>query len=142
MARHPAKVPFPCKYPGQNHRRLPWKTSRCSLSFDEIDERRNPRPREQEFDRVFASAISRRGFPGVLAFGSGAAAMGLGTLMGSASAHAQTAIRFAFAPFAMTTDFSVHVPEGNACKPVARWGDALFADAPAFNPEKGATAAG
>jgi hypothetical protein len=34
--------------------------------------------------------------------------------MGSASAHAQTAIRFAFAPFAMTTDFSVHVPEGYA----------------------------
>jgi len=50
----------------------------------------------------------------VLAFGSGAAAMGLGTLTGSASAHAQTAGRFAFAPIAMTTDFTVRVPEGYA----------------------------
>jgi hypothetical protein len=99
-------------------------------------------PQEQKFDRVVANAISRRGFLGVLAFGSGAAAMGLGTLMGSTSARAQTASRFAFAPIAMTTDFTVHVPEGYAWKPVARWGDALFADAPALNPEKGITAAG
>ena len=112
------------------------------LPFDEIDERRNPRPQEQEFDRVVARAISRRGFPGVLAFGSGAVAMGLGTLMGPTSARAQTASRFAFAPIAMTTDFTVHAPEGYASKPVARWGDALFADAPAFDPEKGTTAAG
>lgn len=112
------------------------------LSFDEIDERRNPRPQEQEFDRVVARAISRRGFLGVLAFGSGAAAMGLGTLMGSTSARAQTASRFAFAPIAMTTDFTVHVPEGYAWKPVARWGDALFSDAPAFDPATGTTAAG
>jgi secreted PhoX family phosphatase len=112
------------------------------LSFDEIDERRNPRPQEQEFDRVVARAISRRGFLGVLAFGSGAAAMGLGTLMGSTAARAQTASRFAFAPIAIATDFSVHVPEGYAWKPVARWGDALFSDAPAFDPEKGTTAAG
>lgn len=112
------------------------------LSFDEIDERRNPRPQEQEFDRVVARAISRRGFLGVLAFGSGAAAMGLGTLMGSTPARAQTASRFAFAPIAMTTDFTVHVPEGYAWKPVARWGDALFSDAPAFDPATGTTAAG
>lgn len=112
------------------------------MSFDEIDERRNPRPHEQEFDRVVARAISRRGFLGVLAFGSGAAAMGLGTLMGSTSARAQTASRFAFTPIAIATDFAVHVPEGYAWKPVARWGDALFSDAPAFDPEKGTTAAG
>ena len=84
------------------------------LSFDEIDARRNLRPQEQEFDRVVASAISQRGFLGVLAFGSGAAAMGLGTLMGSASARAQTASRFAFSAIAVTTDFTVHVPEGYA----------------------------
>jgi uncharacterized protein len=112
------------------------------LSFDEIDERRNPRPEEQEFDRVVASAISRRGFLGVLAFGSGAAAMGLGTLMGATSARAQAASRFPFTPIGITTDFEVHVPEGYAWKPVARWGDALFSDAPAFDPEKGMTAAG
>jgi len=84
------------------------------LSFDEIDECRNPRPQEQGFDRAVARAMSRLGFLGVLAFGSGAAAMGLGTLMGWTSARAQTASRFAFAPIAMTTDFTVHVPEGYA----------------------------
>jgi secreted PhoX family phosphatase len=112
------------------------------LSFDEIDERRNPRPEEQEFDRVVTRAISRRGFLGVLAFGSGAAAMGLGTLLGSTSARAQTASRFAFTPIGIATDFDIHVPEGYAWKPVARWGDALFSDAPAFDPEKGMTPAG
>jgi secreted PhoX family phosphatase len=112
------------------------------LSFDEIDERRNPRPEEQDFDRVVASAISRRGFLGVLAIGSGAAAMGLGTLLGSTSARAQAASRFPFTPIAITTDFDVHVPEGYSWKPVARWGDALFSDAPAFDAEKGTTVDG
>jgi len=112
------------------------------LSFDEIDEIRNPRPEEQEFDRVVARAISRRGFLGVLALGSGAAAMGLGTLMGATSARAQAASRFAFTPIGIATDFSVQVPEGYAWKPVARWGDALFSDAPAFDAEKGMTPTG
>ena len=46
------------------------------LSFDEFDELKNPRPAVQEFDRVVARAMSRRGFLGVLAMGSAAAAMG------------------------------------------------------------------
>ncbi|QYZ71151.1 PhoX family protein [Neotabrizicola shimadae] len=112
------------------------------LSFDEIDERRNPRPAEQDFDRVVARAMSRRGFMGVLAFGSAAAALGIGPLLTSTAAQAQTTSRFPFTPIGISTDFDIHVPEGYAWKPVARWGDALFSDAPAFDPAKGTTTEG
>lgn len=70
--------------------------------------------------------------------------MGFGTLMQTTSAQAQTAAisRFGFTPIGIQTDFSVHVPEGYSWKPVARWGNPLFSDAPAFNPETGVTSAG
>ena len=48
------------------------------FSFDAFDEARDPRPQTTDFDRVVETAISRRGLLGVLAIGSGAAAMGLG----------------------------------------------------------------
>ena len=54
-----------------------------ALSPDEWDELKFPRPTTQGFDRVVERAISRRGFlGGALAFGSGAAAMGLAGLRG------------------------------------------------------------
>ena len=113
------------------------------LSFDEIDELRDPRPAETDFDRVVARGLSRRGFlSGLVAFGSGAAAMGAGTLLSSTSAQAQTAAaRFAFTPIPIATDFTVHVPEGYTWAPLARWGDKLFSDAEDFSPETGVTLA-
>jgi len=51
------------------------------LSWDEWDELQRPTPDTTDFDKVVEAAISRRGFlSGLLAFGSGAAAMGLKTL--------------------------------------------------------------
>ncbi len=112
-----------------------------SLSFDDFDELRNPRPAVQEFDRVVARAMSRRGFLGVLALGSAAAAMG--TLLGTGSARAQAAAsRFAFTPIPVATDATVHVPDGYSWQPVAKWGQPLFSDAPAFDATSGVTAAG
>jgi uncharacterized protein len=111
------------------------------LSWDEFDELRNPRPAVQEFDRVVERAISRRGFLGVLAMGSAAAAMG--SLMGTGSARAQAAAsRFAFTPIGIATDSTVHVPDGYTWKAFAQWGQPLFSDAPAFDPETGVTSAG
>ena len=111
-----------------------------SLSFDAYDELHNPRPTEQDFDRVVASALTRRGFLGrVLAFGSGAAVMGLGAMM---SSTAQAATRFAFKPIPIATDFAVTVPEGYSTHVLAKWGQPLFSDAEAFNPETGMTAKG
>ncbi|WP_108859339.1 PhoX family phosphatase [Ruegeria sp. Alg231-54] len=104
-----------------------------TLSADDWDELHFPRPEENDFDRVVESAISRRGFlAGVVAFGSGAAAMGAG-LMGSTAAHAVTVSRFAFTPIAVQTDGTVHVPEGYEWKVMTRWGDPLFSDADGYD---------
>ncbi len=112
------------------------------ISADDWDEMQNPRPAESDFDRVVEEAISRRGFLGsVLAFGSGAAVMGAGTLLSSTSAKAQAAGRFAFTPIPIQTDFSVHVPDGYSWAPVAKWGQPLFSDAEPFDPATGHTAA-
>ena len=113
-----------------------------SLSADEWDELKFPRPEVQDFDRVVERAISRRGFlGGVLAFGSGAAVMGAGLLKGT-TALAQPASRFPFMPIAAQTDNTVHVPEGYSWKTLVRWGDALFSDAEgAFDPQNGVSIA-
>ena len=118
------------------------------LSFDAFDEARDPRPAVQDFDRVVAAAIDRRGFLGVLALGSGAAALGPGTLLatftGSADASAAVAAtgsRFGFEPIPIATDFTVHVPEGYSWSVLASWGQPLFSDVPEFDPATGGTAA-
>jgi secreted PhoX family phosphatase len=98
---------------------------RSELSADDWDELVNPRPEENDFDRVVESALSRRGFmSGLLVFGSGAAAMSAG-LLNSTSARAAES-RFAFTPIAAQTDGTVHVPEGYEWKVLVRWGDPLF----------------
>ena len=104
------------------------KQDTSDLSWDEFDEIRDPRPDANAFDAVVDRAISRRGFlGGVLAFGSGAAALG-GSLLSSTSARAQSAT-FPFKPIDIATDHDIHVPEGYAWKTLVRWGDPLFSDA-------------
>ncbi len=113
--------------------------NKTDLSWDEWDELQRPAPETTDFDRVVEGALSRRGFlGGLLAFGSGAAAMGL---MGSTSAQAATLSRFGFTPIPVQTDGTVHVPEGYSWQVVARWGDALFSDADAHDSATGGTAA-
>ena len=99
------------------------------LSWDDWDELQRPAAEETDFDDVVEAAISRRGFlTGVLAYGSGAAAMGTGLLSGT-SAEAQSASRFGFSPVPIATDGTVHVPEGYTWQSVAKWGQPLFSDA-------------
>ena len=103
------------------------------LSWEEWDELNDPRPDETEFDAIVGTALNRRGFMGgVLAFGSGAAAMGTGTLLSTTAAKAATG-RFAFDAVPIATDFTVHVPKGYKWSPLVRYGDPLFSDAPAFS---------
>lgn len=110
------------------------------ISADAWDELNFPRPGACDFDRVVERALSRRGFlGGVLAFGAGAAAMGAAPLLGT-TARAAGAARLAFAPIAAQTDATVHVPEGYTWQIVARWGDPLFSDAPAFDHATGGDA--
>ena len=109
-------------------------TNDIDLSWDEWDEKHFPRPEESEFDRVVESAISRRGFlGGVLAFGSGAAAMSAGLVSFSSSEAKAATSRFAFAPIAAQTDGTVHVPEGYSWDTLVRWGDAIFTDADGYD---------
>lgn len=102
------------------------------LSADEWDEVMFPRPTVQEFDRVVERAISRRGFLGVLAVGSGAALMG-STFFRGIEAYAQGASRFAFEGIAAQTDSTIHVPDGYDWRVLVRWGDRLFSDAAEFD---------
>ncbi len=108
------------------------------LSWDEFDELNDPRPAENEFDRVVESAISRRGMlKGIVAFGSGAMVFGAGALTSATSARAQAAA-FPFEPIPTATDFDIHVPDGYQWKSVVRWGDALWSEADgAYSPETG-----
>lgn len=104
------------------------------LSWDEWDELQRPAATTTDFDAVVDAAISRRGFlSGIIAFGSGAAVMGTGTLFSATSAQAQVASRFGFTPIPIATDGTVHVPEGYTWQPVARWGEPLFSAAEDFN---------
>ncbi|MCW5716324.1 MAG: PhoX family phosphatase [Bauldia sp.] len=102
------------------------------MSADEWDEVTFPRPTVQEFDHVVERAISRRGFLGVLAIGSGAAVMGT-TFFKGIEAYAQQVSRFAFEGIEAQTDYTVHVPEGYDWRTLVRWGDPLFSDATEFD---------
>ena len=103
------------------------------LSWDEWDELQSPRPEGTDFDDVVEAALSRRGFlSGVLAFGSGAAVMGAGTLLSTTSAQAATS-RFGFTPIPIATDATIHVPEGYNWDLLISWGDPLFSDTPEFD---------
>ena len=107
------------------------------LSFDEWDELNDPRPETNDFDRIVETALSRRGFlGGVLAFGSGAAAMGTGTLLSTTSAQAAAGLgasRFPFEALPIQTDYTCHVPPGYKWSTLVRYGDPLFSDAPEFS---------
>ena len=56
------------------------------LSWDDWDELQRPAPETTDFDAIVDAGLSRRGFlSGLVAFGSGAAAMGL--LSGTSASH-------------------------------------------------------
>jgi len=107
-----------------------------TLSFDEFDEMMNPRPEENDFDRIVEAAISRRGFMGgVLAFGSFTA---LGGSITSADAASN---RFSFNQIGSSTADDVIVPEGYKVDVMMRWGDPMWSDAPDFDEATRGTAA-
>ncbi|MFY0597411.1 MAG: PhoX family phosphatase [Cognatishimia sp.] len=109
------------------------------LSFDDYDELRDPRPDNNEFDAVVDAAISRRGFlGGVLAFGSGAAAMG--TTFLASEAQAVTANRFGFTPIPTSTANTITLPEGYEWETVVRWGQPLWSGVEDVDQATGGTA--
>jgi len=107
------------------------------LSFDDFDEKVNPRPEECDFDRIVEAAISRRGFlGGVLTFGSVAALNG-----GWAGTAQAAADRFAFDAITTSSADAVTVANGYSAKVLVRWGDPLTSDGPAFDHDTRGTGA-
>ncbi|MEO0361723.1 MAG: alkaline phosphatase PhoX, partial [Pseudomonadota bacterium] len=109
------------------------------FSFDDFDEKVNPKPETTEFDEVVERALSRRGFlGGVIAFG-GVASIGGGLApRAQAAAHAS---RFAFDAVAANTMDDVTVPPGYTVDVLVRWGDPIDPAGPEFNHETLGTAA-
>ncbi len=93
-------------------------------------------PDAPTLDAVIAHRFSRRD----LMRGSLAAALAAGVAPQAAAAPADRP-SFDFPELAAGVDEHLHVAEGYEAKPLLRWGDPLFADAPAFDPKKQSGAA-
>jgi len=102
------------------------------LSFDEYDELLNPKPDENDFDRIVEAALTRRGLlKGVLAVGSVAT---LGSLTAFVPSEAQAATsRFAFDAIDANTLDDITLPPGYSAHVVVRWGDPLWSDGEEFD---------
>ena len=116
------------------------RTHDHEISFDEFDELRNPPPLRTDFDRIAERMLSRR------ALLRGGGALGAATIIGAgttglASRSAYAAERLAFAQVPANTLDTVTVPPGYRWHVVVRWGDPLWSDAPAFDPETRGTGA-
>ncbi len=109
------------------------------LSFDEHDERVNPRPETTDFDRVVESALSRRGFlGGVMSFGLGSFLIGSSALTRPALA---TEDRFGFSAIPTSTEDTIALPKGFEWRPFLQWGQPLWSDVPEFDHTTRGTAA-
>lgn len=101
------------------------------VSFDEFDERHNPRPEPSDFENICEHAISRRRFLGAgVAYGTTAFVMGAAV---PAPAAAQKTSRLTFDPVAANTLDTVTVPDGYNWHVVARWGDSLWSSSMPFD---------
>ncbi|CAO4143636.1 PhoX family protein [Methylorubrum extorquens] len=88
-------------------------------------------PDAPTLDAVIAQRFSRRD----LMRGSLAAALAAGIAPQTVAAPAE-ASAFDFPELTAGIDEHLHVAEGYEAKPLLRWGDPLFPDAPAFDPQK------
>lgn len=100
------------------------------MTFDEFDEVVNPKPEENDFDRVVEAALSRRGFlGGVLAVGS-FTMLGGQLVPGEANASEN---RFAFTQVPANTLDDITLPEGYSMDVMVRWGDPLWSNGVEFD---------
>jgi uncharacterized protein len=88
-------------------------------------------PDAPTLDAVIAQRFSRRD----LMRGSLAAALAAGLAPQTVAAPAESSA-FDFPELAAGIDEHLHVAEGYEARPLLRWGDPLFPDAPAFDPQK------
>ena len=101
-------------------------------SFDEFDEINDPRPQNSDIANLIEQVLSRRGF---LA----------GAMAGTASVvltrSALALKKLSFDPVPANTLDTVTLPKGFNWQVLVRWGDPLWSDAPAFDPQTRGTGA-
>jgi hypothetical protein len=113
------------------------KQTHHNLSFDQFDEKMNPRPEYSEFDGVVEKAIARRGFlQGILAVGAGSFVAGMATQGVRVAAAAD---RFGFKAVDANSLDTITVPEGYKWEVLAKWGDPLFENSIPFDEESRGT---
>ena len=84
---------------------------------------------------IISARFSRRGFlQGSLAISAIAATVSPLALLSASSAHAAGTSAFSFKEVEAGIDANHHVAEGYDADVLLRWGDAIFADSPAFDP--------
>ena len=106
------------------------KKEQNDMSFDDFDEVINPKPQDNDFDRILEIALSRRDLlKSVLAVGS-VATLGSAVMPRNATAAAD---RFAFSQIPTSTADTITLPEGYSSQIVARWGDPLWSDGVPFD---------
>lgn len=90
---------------------------------------------------IIEARLSRRGFLGGMAATSGLLAAGCATTQVNDSAQSPGAQTFSFEEITRGMDKTHHVPAGYETDLIIRWGDPLFDDSPAFDPDNQSEAA-
>lgn len=95
----------------------------------------NPRIAQgvQTITDIIDDRLSRRGFLGGLATATSLSLVGCSTVEQDESTS--NSGEFTFTEIMRGSDEHHHVPDGYTSEPIIRWGDALFSDSPAFNPQ-------
>ena len=115
------------------------QSNRQRLSFDEFDEKVNPRPEFAQFDDVVERAISRRG---VLKGLAGVGAAGFVTSIGAGGVNpVRAADRFGFEAVPANSLDTITLPKGYKWQIVSKWGDELFSNSTEFDDATRGTAA-
>jgi hypothetical protein len=107
------------------------RAERCQ-ALDDIPQ--NPNVQESIGDIVNARYGRREVMRGVLGVAAISAAFGPTLFMAGRLEAASTGDAFRFTELASGIDEDDHVADGYDAKPLLRWGDPLFTDAPAFDP--------
>ncbi len=106
---------------------------RDEISFDDFDELNNPKPDENDFDRVLEAALTRRGLlKSIVAIGGVAAIGSFGSILPTGEAQALTS-RFAFDAIDANDLDDITLPPGYSHQVVVRWGDPMWSDGVEFD---------
>jgi len=98
--------------------------------FDEKDSANHPREQEPEFNRLIEAGLSRRGFIKGVGAASMVAFFAASPVARAVAAATQPLLGFQAVPASVAD--AIVVPPGYKAEVLIAWGDALFADAPAF----------